>query len=54
MSIPLRALSRDIEIVNEWEKALTGRETSSTSRIPVRPPARERKEASTMNWVMMT
>ena len=33
MSIPLRALSRDIEIVNEWEKALTGRETSSTSRI---------------------
>ena len=51
MSIPARALSMERVMVRTSDTALTGMETSSTSRMPVRPPARERKDASTMNWV---
>ena len=53
ISIPARALSGERVMVRTSDTALTGMETSSTSRMPVRPPARERKDASTMNWVTL-
>ena len=49
MSMPARALSGERVMVKYSETALTGMEMRKTKRMPTRPPATERKEASTMN-----